>query len=206
MKAEVKMVSFKIYSVSAGQIEGKIIVGTSLENYTEYYFSYSYLSNFLDDLVKGLLAVNNSLEDNSDSNTFTAYWEPAIDDWKLEKQNEKLKITVISYSDKTRQEKKNTAFIECNYYKFVKAIITGLTELIKETGFYGYRTEWEKEFPFSLYLKLADIIQDKQTIFTTERSLEDTQGFGGVSSDYIAELRLLQANITSDTKRSTEDV
>lgn len=186
------MTKFEIYSVSCGWISGKIIVGETLEDYNEYYFNYSYLSDFLDDFLKCLLAVNNSLEDNSDLDTFTAHWEPSVDDWKLRKQEETLCIDINSYTDDTRQEKLASSSLKCNYDKFVNAVATGLTDIIKKIGFYGYRTEWEKEFPLSLYLKLTDT---EKAISLTERTLEETQGAGGFLSDYIVELELLQRNI-----------
>ncbi|WP_154889244.1 hypothetical protein [Longibaculum muris] len=183
----------EFYTLDAGWIDGQMRV-----NDIHYYFNYSWISHFLDDLLKGLLYIDGHLLDNGYFDTFTAYVEPAIDDWKLTKKGNCLQIEIQSFEDESRKELIEQVVVECNYYVFVQSLIDGLVSLLKRIGLYGYYVEWNEEFPLSLLLKLYDIIQPNERLNLQTLSLEETQGRGGSASDLSIELNLLKDIINDE--------
>lgn len=179
------MIQIEFFSIDAGWISGQINVAD-----VEYYFHYSYITNFLDDLLKSLLYIDNQLEDELYLEHFIAHWEPAIDDWYFVKDNQKLSMTIKSYEDESRKNIIENIVIECDYYEFVDCLIQGLTLFIKKIGLYAYHIEWGEEFPLSYYLKLKDICQKEQRIHLKELTLEETYGRGGRVSNIFEELEL----------------
>lgn len=191
------MIQIDFSSVCAGWLCGQIKIAN-----TEYYFDYSYITNFLDDLLKGLLYIDNHLEDELYLERFTAYWEPAIDDWYFVKDNQKLNITITSYEDESRKSKIEQIEFECNYYEFVDALIQGLTIFLKKVGLYAYHIEWGEEFPLSYYLKLKDVCQKESQIHLEKLSLDETYEQGGRVSNIFKELDLLTQTIGKEEKNN----
>ena len=159
------MIKINFITLEAGWIEGEIV--TEEKN---MYFDYSWISNFLNDLLKATLSIGGYIE-GMNREKFTAYWEPAIDDWLLYKNENNLIIQINCFEDETRKKQIETTKIQCDYIEFIKTLFDSLTKLIKRVGIYGYRTEWDEEFPLSLYLKLYDIIYDKNYLDLKEWSL-----------------------------------
>lgn len=189
------MIQIEFFSVNAGWLCGQINIANK-----EYYFHYSYITNFLDDLLKSLLYIDNQLEDELYLERFTVYWEPAIDDWYLVKDNQKLNITITSYEDESRKNKIEQIEFECDYYEFVDALIQGLTIFLKKIGLYAYHIEWGEEFPLSYYLKLKDVCQKKPQIHLEKLSLDETYGQGGRVSNIFKELDLFLQTIGGEDK------
>ena len=95
-----------------------------------------------------------------------------IDDWLLYKKENNLIIQINCFEDETRKKQIETTKIQCDYIEFIKTLFDSLTKLIERVGIYGYRTEWDEEFPLSLYLKLYDIIYDRNYLDLKEWPLE----------------------------------
>lgn len=186
------MLEIEINTIDAGWIHGVI-----RKDELHYYFGYSWISNVMNDIMKGLLIVGGYFEDHHlNHDQFTAYCEPAIDDWKFSKNDNDLVITIHSYEDESRLGLIEKVELKCDYDEFVKAFIAGVTAIIKKIGLYGYRMEWEEEFPLSLFLKLNDICQNTTMICTKELTLDDTYGRGGHASNINAELEIMKEIFT----------
>lgn len=179
------MIKINFITLEAGWIKGEIVTEEK-----KMYFDYSWISNFLNDLLKATLSIGGYIE-GMNREKFTAYWEPAIDDWLLYKKENNLIIQINCFEDETRKKQIETTKIQCDYIEFIKTLFDGLTKLIKRVGIYGYRTEWDEEFPLSLYLKLYDIIYDKNYLDLKEWSLEETYCHGSHVSNISNELALL---------------
>lgn len=179
------MIKIDFERLEAGWIEGKIITE---EN--NLYFSYSWISNFLNDLLKAFLYVGGYIENRS-LDRFTAYSEPAIDDWLFNKKDNDLVIQINCFKDETRNKQIEITEIRCDYNEFMDALFESLTRLIKRVGIYGYRTEWEEEFPISLYMKLYDVLNHSHYLDLNKLSLEKTYNQGGQVSNISNELTLI---------------
>ena len=179
------MVYFEFYTVIAGWIEGQIIVDEKNK-----YFHYSWITNFLDDLLKAVLYIGGYL-DNANLDKFTAHLEPAIDDWSLSKKGTQLMIAINRCENETRKELIESVRMQCDYYDFVQSFFNALTKIIKKTGLYGYRVEWNEEFPLALYLKLYDVVNNTDFLDLKELTLEETCGRKGQATDINKEFALL---------------
>lgn len=179
------MIKINFITLEAGWIEGEIVTEER-----EMYFNYSWISNFLNDLLKATLSIGGYIE-GMNREKFTAYSEPAIDDWLLYKKENDLIIQINCFKDETRKKQIETTKIQCDYFEFIKNLFESLTELIKRVGIYGYRTEWDEEFPLSLYLKLYDIIYNRNYLDLKDWSLEEAHCQGGCVSNISNELTLL---------------
>ena len=62
---------------------------------------------------------------------FTAYWEPAIDDWLLYKKENNLIIQINCFEDETRKKQIETTKIKCDYIEFIKNLFDSFTKLIE---------------------------------------------------------------------------
>lgn len=192
------MIQIEFSSVYAGWLCWQVKVAD-----IEYYFTYSYITNFLDDLLKTLLNIDNQLGNKMHLERFLTYCEPAVDDWYFVKDNQKLNITITRYEDESRGNKVKTIEIDCGYYEFVEALIQGLTVFLKKVGLYAYHIEWGQEFPLSYYLKLKDICQKKQQIILKKLIVDDTYEQTGRVSNIFKELDLLTQTI-GEKERNNE--
>lgn len=187
MRSDV-MLEIEINTIDAGWIHGVI-----KKDELHYYFGYSWISNVLNDIMKGLLIVGGFFEDHQlNHDQFTAYCEPAIDDWKFYKDENTLMITIHSYEDESRAMLMEQVQIQCGYDEFIKAFVIGMTTIIKKIGLYGYRVEMEEEFPLSLFLKLYDISRQTSRIKEKELTFDETYGRGGHASNINAELEIIR--------------
>lgn len=187
------MIEIELSSVFAGWIRGQIKVAD-----IEYYFTYSYITNFLDDLLKTLLNIDNQLGNKMHLERFLTYCEPEVDDWYFMKDNQKLKITITRYEDESRKGKIKQVEFECDYYEFVDTLIQALTIFLKKVGLYAYHIEWGQEFPLSYFLKLKDVCQNKQQIILKELIVDEIYGQTGRVSNIFKELNLLTQTIEEE--------
>ena len=178
------MVDIEFHTVHVGWIEGRI-----MSNEKDIYFSYSWITNFLDDLLKAVLYIGGHIEDTN-LEKFTAESEPAVDDWLLSKKENVLMIDIKSYENNTRKELIENIIIQCDYYDFIKSLFNALTKLIEKIGLYGYRIEWDEEFPLALYLKLYDIVNNTHFFDLKELTIEESYK-QGQTTDISNELALL---------------
>lgn len=178
------MVDIEFHTVNAGWIEGRIITDEK-----DIYFSYSWITNFLDDLLKAVLYVGGYIDDTN-LEKFTAESEPAVDDWLLSKKENELMIDIISFEDDTRKELIENDRLQCDYHDFIKNLFNALTKLIKKIGLYAYRIEWDAEFPLALYLRLYDIVKDTHFFDLKEIPFEESYR-QGQTTDVNNELALL---------------
>lgn len=92
------MIKINFITLEAGWIKGEIVTEEK-----KMYFDYSWISNFLNDLLKATLSIGGYIE-GMNREKFTAYWEPAIDDWLLYKKENNLIIQINCFEDETRKK------------------------------------------------------------------------------------------------------
>lgn len=96
------MIKINFITLEAGWIKGEIVTEEK-----KMYFDYSWISNFLNDLLKATLSIGGYIE-GMNREKFTAYWEPAIDDWLLYKKENNLIIQINCFEDETRKKQIET--------------------------------------------------------------------------------------------------
>ncbi len=177
---------FKIMSISAGWIMGEMSDGTN-----KHFFDYSYLTNFLDDLMKALLYVNGDWEWDEFCNKFRAELEPAVEDWELSVSKGVLEICIKTYAcEQSRQIKaENTIKVDCA--EFLAAFVAEMERVIKYYGLIGYRENWSYEFPLSLFLRLKNIVHGQNELVIGEITADKHFGTEAAISDYAKEIELL---------------
>ena len=167
------MFVFKIIKVEYGWIEGKI--GNDTE---DYYFNYSYLTDFLSDLLYSIIAAERIDNDWGNYNSFITEWEPARDRWVIELDDEEYSVYINSVEIDDAEGrlrlneirglipvnkpsiKPNSFLIRCNRKEFLSAIVNECFEVLKKYGFWGYWKAFEKEFPIGKLLFVCDILEN----------------------------------------------
>lgn len=185
------MQTFKIYSISAGWIEGCL-----KDSKKKYYFDYSYLTNFTEDLMKALLCVFTDISEQENTNNFRAVWEPAEDAWKISLEKNKLYINIKNYEDDITAEYDEDITLEFNALDFLQDFINEMNKIIKKYGLLGYRKSWGYEFPTSLLLKLQDICSNNNILQIDVLTEEENFGRETEKTNLSSEIELLN-NITT---------
>lgn len=181
------MNKFEIFSISAGWINGVI-----RDNKKEYFFDYSYLTNFIDDLMKALLYVNKEWAEDEKVFIFDTECEPVIDVWTLSMEDQKLSINIKTFEDDTKQKLEGEIVLEYNSYEFVQAFISGIKDMLGKYGLLGYRDAWEFEFPTSLFLQLIDLHTDQNLVQLVLLGEEDNVGIEIKGSSFNNECKILK--------------
>jgi hypothetical protein len=140
------------------------------------YFSVSYLSNALKDLVDGLVyLIPGGVPDDEVRNesSFKWHFEPAGAVITLKSIDKKiLKINLKFIPDMFKKKDEEGEIIldeECNLDDFVEVVVKALDKIIKKCGIVGYRETWsDEEFPLSGYLKLKSYLISKKSILCNE--------------------------------------
>ncbi len=177
---------FKIMSISAGWIMGEISDGTE-----KHFFDYSYLTNFLDDLMKALLYVYGDWEQDELCNKFRAELEPAVEDWELSVSQGVLDINIKTYACEQSRQIKAENTIKIDFVEFLAAFVVEMERVIKYYGLVGYRENWSYEFPLSLFFRLKNIVQGQNELVLGEKLAEEHFGTQAVVSDCVKEIELL---------------
>lgn len=160
---------FEIKAVYAGWMDGVI-----RDENTEHIFSYSYMRDFPSDIMMALLYLNDDWEE--DRSCFAGEWEPAVDIWTLSRRGDVLMIDIRNYSDESRAELERKITLKYDYREFLGDFIRAMSGMIQKHGLFGYRNEWEFEFPIGLYLKLADVYEKSNIVTLTDLKPEENLG------------------------------
>ncbi|MEF2965399.1 hypothetical protein V3851_06090 [Paenibacillus sp. M1] len=144
----------------------------SLEiNDEQYDFSPSYLTNALTDFLRALEVLIPEVTESDEIKKVTNFsWnsEPAEHVWTLTRKNEIINLEIHEYEDGIDCGKKQVIFNQdINLEKFIKAVVSSLTILLRKHGIVGYRKQWySEEFPLSSYLMLMQYLADKKISIT----------------------------------------
>ena len=127
----------QIYSVCAGWIDGCIAEGNM-----KYYFNYSYLHDFLSDLMTALLAVHGEWAADERKECFYAVLEPGKDFWRLSLDNGILEIKISQkYINTDGDEISEEVCFRFDDKLFLNDFIAEMKALLKKYGLLGYKTE-----------------------------------------------------------------
>lgn len=146
---------FHILEIDAGWITGEIG-----DNLTTHFFDYSYLTNFLEDIMKSLLYIHGDDNKEEYGNEFIAEWEPAVDKWKMSLNDTRLIVNIKNYEDSDTSELREDKTLEFDYYEFLGEVSTAMKEILNKYGLTGYKDSWGMEFPVSLYLQLLNVLDN----------------------------------------------
>lgn len=183
----INMNKFEILSISAGWITGVI-----KDNNKEHLFDYSYIRNFLDNLMKALLYVNGAWPEDEKVFVFDNECEPVTEVWTLRKDNEKLNINITAFEDFTKQRFIEESVLVYDNYEFLTIFIFEIQSMLRKYGLLGYRDSWWHEFPISLFLKLIDIKEKKNLLSMSQIDIEENLGLEAQRSNLNNEIELIR--------------
>lgn len=133
-------------------------------NHKIVYFSVSYLTNSLKDLLEGIMSLlPECMPEDEVKNHVKFEWhaEPGGVLWNIEiEDKDQLHIVIESYSDLNQKADGKIALDEkYNKIEFIKCILDEMNNIIRTHGLVGYRETWyEHDFPISAYLKLKNYL------------------------------------------------
>lgn len=177
---------FTILRISSGWIMGEMKNASQ-----KHFFDYSYLTNFIEDIMKALLYVHGDWAQDEPVNHFKAVWEPAMDMWEMTLTENTLSIDIKHYNDMEGKEYREQSNYEFNYYEFLEAFIMTMKDMLNKYGLLGYRESWGYEFPISLLVKLLDISRKSGRIKLGEITKEDNLGLEASKTDIDVEVALV---------------
>jgi hypothetical protein len=149
--------SYKIYNI--GWADAHLEINGKTE-----YFSVSYLTNGLKDLLEGIMSLLPECmpEDEVKKQVkFEWYAEPGGSVWNIGVIDRYwLHIVIESYSDLDLKVGKNITLDEkCSKTEFIKCVLDEMDSILRTHGLVGYRETWyEHDFPVSAYLKLKNYL------------------------------------------------
>ena len=179
----------QITRISVGWIDGII-----QDEQTKIFFSNSYMDNFLDDFMLAVLTILGEYSPDEHKETFRATIEPDSAKWSFSLVGQDIHIHEIVYgcyndpesilSDKT---------VILNKDVFLQDFIAEMESVLQRYGLFGYRMEWESEFPLSLFLKIKDIASGKNelSLFVINPG-ENNKGIEIKGSDFSVECDILK--------------
>ncbi|WP_432649176.1 hypothetical protein [Huintestinicola sp.] len=168
--------SFKIDQISAGWIMGYISDGENTIS-----FCASYLSNFLDDLMSGLIYILGRSPRDEPKNSFRVFEEPAYSIWNMGTSNEQFVFHAVTYESQKSDKEIENKTVQIETEIFLNDFIAEMQDILQRFGLYGFRSEWGYEFPLSLFLQLKDI-RDKTKLLT----LSEKDGSDNLGLEYCA--------------------
>lgn len=133
-------------------------------NGSKDYFSVSYITNALKDLIEGIMSLIPECvreDEVKDQISFEWHSEPGGSIWNIKSINSgKLHIVIESYEDIYLKVGKRITLDEiCDKTDFAKCITGELSSILKKYGLVGYRETWyEHDFPISAYLKVKNFL------------------------------------------------
>jgi hypothetical protein len=149
--------NFKYELTGKGWADGFIEINTSVA-----YFTSSYLTNSLKDLLSSLLClIPECVPFPLKNTTFEMYEEPGGTVWSLEKKNnDEVLIRIVSYENMSPKKDIRIEINEvCQISDLVKVIVDELGRLLKTHGVEGYKEKWvNHEFPLTEYQALKKYI------------------------------------------------
>ena len=177
---------FQIFRIDAGWIMGEIKDGTQA-----HFFDYSWITNFLDDLMKALLCVHGDWEQDECAEQFRGELEPAVDRWYLQMKEGRLFIHIDRYKNEKEETTCEEINLEFDYYEFLKEFIHAMKGVLDKYGLLGYRKAWDGEFPVSLFLKLTDISEGTDKVNFFMIPAEDNMGCETLGTELNLEMEVL---------------
>ena len=177
---------FSIMSISSGWIMGKIGDGK-----TEHFFDYSYITNFLNDFMETLLCTHGGLEPYTYKDKFRTEFEPAVEDWHICREQNKLFIDIKCYECAESDKVESEIHLTFDFYEFLSEFVQEMDRILKCYGLVGYRENWSYDFPIGLYLMLKNICKGKNRLAISEIDPDQHFGAEAAVSDFDKELELL---------------
>ncbi|MBP0958085.1 MAG: hypothetical protein J5997_12065 [Oscillospiraceae bacterium] len=178
--------SFKIYQISAGWIMGYISDGENTIS-----FCASYLSNFLDDLMSGLIYILGRSPRDEPKNSFRVFEEPAYSIWNMGTSSEQLIFHAVTYESQKSDKEIDNKTVQIKKETFINDLIDEMQDILQRFGLYGFRFEWGYEFPLSLFLQLKDIRDKTQLLTLSEKDGSHNLGLEYCSSSFECECEFL---------------
>ncbi|OPH52008.1 hypothetical protein BC351_34090 [Paenibacillus ferrarius] len=143
-----------------GWAEGFIEINSNIA-----YFTTSYLTDALDDMLKALILLIPEISTYPVSAThFEWHEEPGGTLWNLRRVREDmLNIEIVSFEDLLKRKKETIDMNEtCSIIDFVKVIIHGLDLVLSKYGADGFKEEWvNHDFPMKNYFRLKSYITNR---------------------------------------------
>lgn len=168
--------TFKIDQISAGWIMGYLSDGENTIS-----FCASYLSDFLDDLMSGLIYILGRSPRDEPKNSFRVFEEPEYSIWDMGTSNERLIFHAVTYESQKSDKEIENKTVQIETEIFLNDFIDEMQDILQRFGLYGFRYEWGYEFPLSLFLQLKDI-RDKTQLLT----LSEKDGSDNLDLEYCA--------------------
>lgn len=187
-----KVDMFQILRISSGWIMGEM-----QDDSLKHFFDYSYINDFVNDLMLALIYAHSDLTDDGPNNSFAAHLEPATDIWELECENDSLHVVIKSYKDFESKKLETVKEFHFDYFEFLNSFLEAMTCILKKYGLLGYRESWSYEFPVSLYLKLIDIYNSSNDMKFHIVSEKDNLGAEAVKTDIQLEMKILESRLKS---------
>ena len=178
--------SIKIDQISAGWIMGYISDGENTIS-----FCASYLSDFLDDLMSGLIYVLGRSPQDEPKNSFRMFEEPAYSIWNMGTSNQRLIFHVVTYESQKSDKEIENKTVQIKTETFLNDLIDEMQDILQRFGLYGFRYEWGYEFPLSLFLQLKDIRDNTQLLTLSVKYGSDNLGLEYCASSFEGECDFL---------------
>jgi hypothetical protein len=158
--------NFKYELSGVGWADGFIEINSSVA-----YFTTSYLTNALKDLLGSLLSlIPECVPFPLKSTTFEWHEEPGGTVWSFEKKNSKeVLIRIVSYENMFPKKEIGIDINEvCPIDDLVIVIVNELEVLLKKHGVDGYKEKWvNHEFPSAEYQSLISYLTQNHRKFTS---------------------------------------
>lgn len=178
---------FKIMSISAGWIMGEIGDGEQ-----KHFFDYSYITNFLNDFMETLLCIHGEWEPYAYKDKFRTELEPAIEDWHICREQDKMIINIKNYESEYSDKVEREIYLTFDFYEFMAEFVQEMDRILERYGLVGYRENWSFEFPVGLYLMLKNICKGQNRLAISKLIAEQHFGTDATVSDLDKELKLLR--------------
>ena len=172
---------FEVQQVLAGRMT--FIIRDDTE---EYFFDVSYLTNFPDDFMLALTAAIERWPNDERADSFTTDEEPRFSEWEVTADGDNLIFRVTTYESSSRGKMTGASVITVNRDRFLKDFVSEMSDVLQRFGLFGYRREWNYEFPLSLFLQLKSYVSDRE-ILEIQKEGSDNCGGEYWSTDFNRE-------------------
>ena len=176
---------FRVQQVLAGWMT--IIIRDDTK---EYFFDVSYLTDFPNDFMLALVSAIGRWPKDERADSFTTDEEPRFSEWEVSADGDNLVFRVISYESSSRKEKKSESVITVDRDCFLRDFVSEMSDVLRRFGLFGYRREWNYEFPLSLFLQLRSFVSDHD-IPLVQKDGSDNLGRDYLSTDFDRERKML---------------
>lgn len=148
---------FKYELSASGWADGFIEINSNVA-----YFTASYLTDALNDLLKALILLIPDISPYSvASSQFEFHEEPGRTVWKIRRiDKDHMNIEIVSFQDLLRRKELVVDLNEtCSIIGFAKVVVYALDLILKQLGQDGYKKKWvNHDFPMEYYLKLKSFV------------------------------------------------